>query len=82
MKYELTKGSGLSRETLKRIEDLAKETSYTIRERGGLDVRMNDTEDYPEIGITVIAMMLERAYKLGREDGRKRGKQRTAEDTT
>ena len=71
MKYELTKGSGLSRETLKRIEDLAKETSYKIQERGGLEVKNWDREDFPEISICSIARMIERAYKMGLEDGRK-----------
>ena len=68
MKYEQTKGSGLTPETLRRIEEAAKEASYTIRERGGLDVRMNDEEDYPNIPIAVIALMLERVYKLGYVD--------------
>ena len=65
MKYEQTKGSGLDRETLRSLETLAKDSSYTIQQRGGLDTRMNDSEDYLEIGIAEITRMLERAYKLG-----------------
>ena len=30
-----------------------------------------DREDYPEISIMSIARMIERAYKMGLEDGRK-----------
>ena len=71
MKYCETKGSGLSKEQLQRLEDMAKETSYEIQERGGLDVRNWDREDFPEISITSITRMIERAYKMGLEDGRK-----------
>ena len=65
MKYEQTKGSGLDSATLRDLEKMAKDSSYTIQQRGGLDARMNDSEDYIEIGITEITRMLERAYKLG-----------------
>ena len=71
MKYCETKGSGLSKEQLQRLEDMAKDSSYEIQERGGLDVRNWDREDFPEISITSITRMIERAYKMGLEDGRK-----------
>ena len=71
MKYCKTKGSGLSKEQLQRLEEMAKETSYEIHKRGGLDVRNWEREDYPEISIMSIARMIERAYKMGLEDGRK-----------
>ena len=71
MKYCETKGSGLSKEQLQRLEDMAKDSSYEIQERGGLDVRNWDREDFPEISITSITRMIERAYKMGLEDGKK-----------
>lgn len=71
MKYCETKGSGLGREQLQRLEDMAKDTSYEIRERGGLEVKNWDREDFPEISICSIARMIERAYKMGLEDGKK-----------
>ena len=71
MKYCETKGSGLSKEQLQRLEDMAKDSSYEIQERRGLDVRNWDREDFPEISITSITRMIERAYKMGLEDGRK-----------
>lgn len=70
MRYEETKGSGLNRETLRKIEKMAKESSYTIGNRGGLDARTNDSEDFFEIGISELCRMLERAYKMGRDDAR------------
>ena len=71
MKYCETKGSGLSKEQLKRLEEMAKESSYEIHERGGLEVKNWDREDFPEISICSIARMIERAYKMGLEDGKK-----------
>ena len=71
MKYCETKGSGLSKEQLQRLEEMAKESSYEIQERGGLDVRNRDREDFQEISIMSIARMIERAYKMVLEDGRK-----------
>ena len=71
MKYCETKRSGLSKEQMQRLEDMAKDSSYEIQERGGLDVRNWDREDFPEISITSITRMIERAYKMGLEDGKK-----------
>lgn len=71
MRYCETKGSGLTKEQLQRLEDMAKEMSVEIRERGGLDVRNWDREDFPEISICSIVRMIERAYKMGLEDGKR-----------
>ena len=71
MAYCETKGSGLSKEQLQRLEDMAKDASYEIRERGGLEVMNWDRADFPEISICSIARMIERAYKMGLEDGKK-----------
>ena len=70
MKYEKTKGSGLSPKTLRELEKIAMSESAPIYTRGGLEVQMNDGLDFPEIYVANLARMLERAYKLGREDGR------------
>ena len=55
MKYCETKGSGLSKEQLQRLEDMAKDASYEIRERGGLEVMNWDRADFPEISIGAMA---------------------------
>ena len=67
MKYEKTKGSGLSPEALRALEQIAMQEDWGISERGGLEVKMNDRQDFPTIYIANLARMLERAYKLGRE---------------
>ena len=71
MAYCETKGSGLSKDQLQRLEDMAREVSYEIRERGGLEVKNWDREDFPEIHICSVCRMIERAYKMGLEDGKK-----------
>ena len=45
--------------------------SYTLQQRGGIDMRHNDREDFPEIEIASIQAMLEDAYRLGLEDGKR-----------
>ena len=67
MKYEKTKGSGLSPEVLRALEQIAMQEDGAISERGGLEVKMNDGQDFPEIYVANLARMLERAYKLGRD---------------
>lgn len=71
MKYSDTKGSGLSKTVLEALEQIAMNESALIYTRGGLEVKMNDTLDFPEIYVANLARMLERAYKLGREVGKR-----------
>lgn len=56
---------------LKELEQIAITSSYALAERNGIDMRHNDREDFPEIEISSIQVMLEEAYRLGLEDGRK-----------
>ena len=61
----------LSKEQERKLEDIAMAYSIEIQERGGLDERHNDREDFPEISIWSIQQILEEAYKAGLEDGKK-----------
>lgn len=63
--------TNLTAKKLKELEQIAITSSYTIAERGGIDMRNNDREDFPEIEISSIQVMLEEAYRLGLEDGKK-----------
>ena len=72
MKYEDSKVKGISRKTLKALERIALEASYSLEERGGIEGRNNDTEDFPEVSILAIQAMLEKAYLLGKADGMKK----------
>ena len=71
MKYEESKVQGISRKTLKALEQIAMKASISLQERGGIEARNNDTEDFPEVGIMSIQRMLEEAYRLGRTDGQR-----------
>ena len=72
MKYEDSKVKGISKKTLKRLEQIALEASYSLEERGGIEGRNNDIEDFPEVSILAIQAMLEKAYLLGKADGMKK----------
>ena len=62
----------LTEKTRKALEQIAKDASYAIEARGGIDERENDTEDFLEVGIASIQRMLEEAYRLGLRDGQAR----------
>ncbi|MBO7663778.1 MAG: hypothetical protein J6Y48_20750 [Clostridia bacterium] len=61
----------LTKEQENKLEEIAMAYSIEIMERGGLDERHNDREDFPEISIWAIKSIMEEAYKAGLEDGKK-----------
>ena len=71
MKYEDGKVHGISKKTLRALEQIAMKASYSLDCRGGIDGRNNDEEDFPEIGICSLQEMLEQAYLMGKADGAK-----------
>lgn len=64
--------TNLTAKKMAQLEKIAMTASYSLNDRGGIDMRNNDTEDFPEIEIASIQVMLEDAYRLGLEDGKKR----------
>ena len=70
MKYAETKVDDLSRKTLAALERIAMEADCVLEARGGIEVRYNDEEDFPEIGVYALQKMLERAYLLDKAEGR------------
>ena len=71
MKYEEKKVRGVGRERRRALEQIAMEAGVTLQERGGIEERGNDSEDFLEVSILGIQRMLEEAYRLGREDGQR-----------
>lgn len=55
----------MNTEIQKALEQIAMEESLVLAERGGLDFRGID-EDFAEVSIMTLRMMLARAYELGR----------------
>ena len=72
MKYEDSKVKGISRKTLRALEQIAMAADYGLELRGGIEGRNNDSEDFPEVSINAIQAMLEKAYLLGKADGMKK----------
>jgi hypothetical protein len=52
----------------KKLEQAAMDADFTIEQRGGLDTRRNDGEDFIELSVWGIREMLRRAYELGKAD--------------
>ena len=64
--------TNLTAKKMAELEKIAMTASYALNERGGIDMRNSDREDFPEIEISSIQVMLEDAYRLGLEDAKKR----------
>lgn len=55
---------------IKRLYKLAASEDPTIEERGDLETRWSDSEDFLEVPVWAIREMLKKAYKAGYEDGK------------
>lgn len=62
----------LTEKKLAELEQIAMSADCCLEQRGGIDARNNDQEDFPEVSIWGIREMLEKAYRLGLKDGKKR----------
>ena len=51
----------------KQLIEIAKRNSYSIEERGDLETRNSDSEDFIEMSVWSIKAMLEEAYELGKK---------------
>lgn len=71
MKYEDSKVAGISKKTLRALEQIAMRADFSLQVRGGIDARENDEEDFPEVSVNAIQAMLEEAYRLGRQEATK-----------
>lgn len=52
---------------------IAKKNFSAVEERGNLETRDNDYEDFFEVSVWGLKKALEEAYKLGYKDGYKEG---------
>ena len=75
MKYEDSKVKGMSKGTLRSLEQIAMSASYTLETRGGIESRNSDDEDFFEVSVNAIQAMLEKAYLLGRADAAMKAEQ-------
>lgn len=56
----------LKNENLQLLE-IAKKHSYAVENRGDLEKRNNDSEDFLDISVWSLKEMLREAYKLGKQ---------------
>ena len=61
----------MTKATKSKLEKIAMDACYAVRDRGGLDERGCDSEDFIETSVWSIQAMLERAYELGKADAKK-----------
>ena len=72
--YTTKKGKGekkmankeLKKENLQLLE-IAKKNSYAVENRGDLEKRNNDSEDFLDISVWSLKEMLREAYELGKQ---------------
>lgn len=50
----------------KALLEIAKSTAYSVEQRGDLEYRMSDSEDFIEVSVGSIEEMLEQAFLLGK----------------
>lgn len=55
----------VTKEQAKALLEIAKKASYAIEQRGDLEYRMNDEEDFLDLSVGAIEAMLEQAFLLG-----------------
>ncbi|MCM1440252.1 MAG: hypothetical protein NC131_13780 [Roseburia sp.] len=57
----------INKATEKELLKIAKMYSSAVQERGDLEARHSDSEDFIEISVWSLEQMLQQAYKLGKE---------------
>ena len=61
----------MNKKLQKQLEKIAMENSYAIEQRGDLETRKSDSEDFLDISVWSLREMLKQAYELGKQDGQK-----------
>ena len=73
--YSVTKNKGryktMNKKLQKQLEQIAMENSYGVEQRGDLETRNSDEEDFLDISVWSLKEMLKQAYELGKKDGQK-----------
>lgn len=58
----------ISKATEKKLLQIAKQYSASVKQRGDLKERNNDADDFIDISVWGLEQMLQKAYALGREE--------------
>ena len=60
----------LTKKEQRKVLEIAKRVVYGVKERGDLEQRFRDSDDFLDIAVWTLRQALEEAYALGKEDGR------------
>lgn len=60
----------MTKATKKKLLEIAKAASASIEMRGNLERKWSDGEDFIEVAVWSIEEMLEKAYELGKREGK------------
>lgn len=55
----------------KELFEIAARNIYAVEQRGDLDQRYRDDDDFLDVAVWTLRKMLEEAYELGKQDGDK-----------
>ena len=60
----------LTKKEQRKVLEIAKRVVYGVKERGDLEQRFRDSDDFLDIAVWTLRQAMEEAYALGKEDGR------------
>ena len=61
----------LTKKEQRKVLEIAKRVVYRVKERGDLETRYRDSDDFLDIAVWTLREAMEEAYALGKEDGKR-----------
>ena len=61
----------LTKKEQRKVLEIAKRVVYGVKERGDLEQRFRDSDDFLDIAVWTLRQAMEEAYALGKEDGKR-----------
>ena len=61
----------LTKKEQRKVLEIAKRVVYGVKERGDLEMRYRDSDDFLDIAVWTLREAMEEAYALGKEDGKR-----------
>ena len=61
----------LTKKEQRKVLEIAKRVVYGVKERGDLEQRYRDSDDFLDIAVWTLREAMEEAYALGKEDGKR-----------
>ena len=61
----------LTKKEQQKVLEIAKRVVYGVKDRGDLEQRYRDSDDFLDIAVWTLREAMEEAYALGKEDGKR-----------